>query len=266
MSLMRNLGFTALAIFLTPSCVAAQEPDKSGWSMADQYWGKAAMEKAREKVQKSHGSGINTFVQAERLEYRSNEGDPQFLWDGQGWLGGDRNKFWLKSEGEYDFTEGAFEDAEVQALWSHAFSRYFDVQAGVRQDFAPGADRTYAVLGLNGLAPYWFEVDAAFFVSDKGDVFARAEVEYELLFTQRLILQPRAELNIAFQDTLENELAAGLSTLEMGARLRYEIKREFAPYIGISWERALGDTADFSRANGEDPGSLSFVAGIRLWF
>jgi len=266
MSAIRKLVISAFFLLFLMPIVSAQEPEQSGWSMADDYWGKAAMEKARQKAQKAHGSGINTFIQAERLEYRSNEGAPQFLWDGQGWIGGDRNKFWLKSEGEYDFDEGAFEDAEVQALWSRAFSRYFDVQAGVRHDFAPGTDRTYAVLGLNGLAPYWFEVDAALFLSDKGDVFARAEVEYEFLLTQRLILQPRAELNISFQDALENDLASGLSTLETGARLRYEIKREFAPYIGVSWERALGDTADFSRANGEDPGSLSFVAGVRLWF
>lgn len=244
----------------------AQEPEPGGWSMADAYWGRDAMARAREKAQNSHGSAAGYFIQAERLEYRSNEGDPQILWDGQGWIGGDRNKFWVKTEGEYDFEEGAVEDAEVQALWSHAFSRYFDIQAGLRHDFAPGPERSYAVIGLNGLAPYWFEVDAAFFVSDKGDVFARAEVEYDLLLAQRLVLQPRAELNLAFQDVPENSLGAGLSTLEAGTRLRYEIKREFAPYIGVSWERGIGDTADFLRADGQDPASLSFVAGLRLWF
>lgn len=220
----------------------------------------------RAHVQKHHGGMTFSYVEGERLEYRSNEGDPVFLWDLQGWYGGDRNKLWLKTEGEFDFDADEFEEAEVQALWSRAVTAFFDVQAGVRHDFAPGDDRTFAVLGLEGLTPYLFEIDAAAFISDDGDLSARIEAEYEFLLTQRLIFQPRTELNFEAQDTPARDLGAGLSGVELGARLRYEFRREFAPYIGISWARALGDTADFVRADGEDPGGVSFVAGLRFWF
>ncbi len=213
-----------------------------------------------------HGGATVFYVEGERLEYRSNDGDPVFLWDAQGYYGGDINKFWVKTEGEYDFSADEFEEAEVQALYSRAVGSFWDLQAGVRHDFAPFEDRTYGVVGVQGLAPYLFEVDAAAFVSGHGDVTARIEAEYELLLTQRLILQPRAELNFAFQDIPDLETGAGLSTVEAGLRLRYEIRREFAPYIGVSWTRSLGDTADYARAAGDEAGSTSFIAGFRFWF
>jgi len=266
------VGFLTIATFSAAPGSFAQEKNENesqtrerGWSMADEYWDPEKMAQAREAVQKEHGATTAYFIQADRFEYRTNEGDPQFLWDAQGWYGGDKNKLWIKTEGEYAFEDDEFEDAEVQALWSRAFARYFDVQAGVRHDFAPGDDRTFGVLGVQGLAPYWFEVDAAAFVSGDGDVSARVEVEYELLLTQRLILQPRTELNFAVQDAPRNGIGSGLSTAEVGVRLRYEIKRELAPYIGVSWERAVGETADLVRAGGEDPSSVSFVAGLRFW-
>jgi len=212
-----------------------------------------------------HDSQTLTFFQADRMEYRAHNGKDGYVWDAQGWIGDDHNKLWGKSEGEGAFGE-AIENAEAQALYSRPVSPFFDVQAGLRQDLGSGPDRTYGVIGLQGLVPYWFEVDSAFFISDKGDVTARIEAEYELLFTQRLVLQPRAELNFAFQDVDEQGVGSGLSTAEVGARLRYEFTRQFAPYVGISWERAVGDTADFVRAEGGDPGTTSFVAGIRLWF
>ncbi|MBT8471195.1 MAG: copper resistance protein B, partial [Marinicaulis sp.] len=228
-----------------------------GWSAADEYWDPAAMAEARRAVQREHGASKTYFIQGDRLEYRSNEGEPLLLWDAQGWWGGDRNKLWLKTEGEYAFSEDAFEEAEIQALWSRAIATFFDVQAGIRHDFAPGDDRTFGVIGVQGLAPYWFEIDAAFFVSDDGDVSARIEAEYELMLTQRLIVQPRTELNFAVQDVAEYGVGSGLSTAELGARLRYEIKREFAPYIGVDWTRSVGETADFVRADGGDPSSVS---------
>ncbi len=224
------------------------------------------MEEMRKHLQEHHGGQTFFYVEGERLEYQSNEGDPIFLWDAQGWFGGDKNRLWLKTEGEYDFNADAFEEAEIQALWSHAITGYFDLQAGVRHDFAPGDDRTFAVAGVQGLLPYLFEIDAAVFLSDDGDVEARIETEYEFLITQRLILQPRAEMNFAAQDIPAYGVGAGLSTVELGARLRYEITRQFAPYMGVSWTRAVGDTADFMRADGEGPGSLSIVAGLRTWF
>ncbi|MCB2112984.1 MAG: copper resistance protein B [Parvularculaceae bacterium] len=220
----------------------------------------------RAHMARHHGAGALSYVEGERLEFRAGDGDRMLLWDAQGFYGGDVSKFWVKTEGEYDLSADAFEDAEVQALYSRAIGAFWDLQAGLRHDFAPYEDRTYAVFGVQGLAPYLFEIDAAAFISGHGDVTARLEAEYELLLTQRLVLQPRAEINFAFQDVPELETGAGLSTVETGLRLRYEIIREFAPYIGVSWERSLGDTADYARAAGKDASAASFVAGIRFWF
>jgi len=248
-------ALTALIILIAASAANAQEVIDPEATAA-----------VRAHMTKHHGGSALSYVEGERFEYHSNEGDPVLLWDAQGFYGGDINKFWVKTEGEYDFSADAFEEAEAQALYSRAVGSFWDLQAGVRHDFAPFEDRTYGVVGVQGLAPYLFEIDAAAFVSGHGDVTARIEAEYELLLTQRLILQPRAELNFALQDIPELETGSGLSTVETGLRLRYEIRREFAPYVGVSWERSLGDTADFARAAGEDAGVLSFVAGVRFWF
>ncbi len=205
------------------------------------------------------------FLQADRAEFRLGRGRTRYLWDSQGWYGSDENKVWVKAEGETDFGSG-LERAEFQGLYSRLITSFFDLQAGIRQDAGPGPSPTYAVLGVQGLAPYWFELDSALFLSDDGDLTARVEAEYELLFTQRLIGQPRIELNFAAQDVPELGIGAGLSDVELGFRLRYELRREIAPYIGVSWERRLGDSADFARAAGARAGNVFFVAGIRLWF
>ena len=161
---------------------------------------------------------------------------------------------------------GNTEEAELQLLYSRAIARFWDLQAGIRQDFRPRPTRTYGVFGVQGLAPQWFEVDVAAFVSDEGDVSARALAEYDLFVTQRLILQPLGELNFALQDVPELGVGSGLNSVELGLRLRYEIEREFAPYVGVSWTRLMGDTEDFARAEGENVEPLSLVAGIRVWF
>ncbi len=220
----------------------------------------------RAHMQQHHGGDALAYVEGERFEYQTNEGEPLFLWDAQGFYGGDLNKLWVKAEGEYDFAADEFEEAEVQALFSRAIGSFWDLQAGVRHDFAPFDDRTYGVVGVQGLSPYLFEIDAAAFVSGHGEVTARIEAEYEILLTQRLILQPRAELNFALQDVPALDIGSGLSTAEAGLRLRYEVRREFAPYVGVSWTRSVGGTADFARAAGDDPEIVSFVAGIRFWF
>lgn len=255
---MRALLSCALA-FATP---AAAEPG----AQADAYFDREAMAAARAALKKEHGGTPGWFLIAERLEYQSNDGAPALYFEGQGWWGTDRNKLWVKSEVNRDFDAGRFEEAEIQALWSRPFSRFFDFQAGVRHDFAGGADRTFGVIGVQGLAPYWFEIDAAVFVSGEGDVSARIEAEYDLLLTQRLILQPRTELNFAVQDVEDVGVGSGLSTAEIGLRLRYEISRQFAPYVGVNWERGVGETADLARADGENVGAVSAVAGVRLWF
>ena len=235
-------------------------------SAADEYYGAKEMEAAREALRESVGGQTNKMIFFDRLEYQSNEGDSVLLWDAQGWVGGDINKLWIKTEGEYLSDDGAFEEADVQALYSRAISPYFDLQLGYRFDAEPDPERHFGVFGVQGLAPYWFEVDAAAFVSDDGDVSARLEAEYELFLTQRLILQPRVELDFAVQDVPELGIGSGLSTAEAGLRLRYEFRREIAPYIGVSWRRAIGETADFARADGEDVEAVSFVAGLRFWF
>jgi len=255
---MRALVMTILSMAIVSQALAQDA--------ADDYYDPARMQVAREELRREHGGETNFFMQADRFEYQTGEGSGALLWEGQGWVGGDYNRLWIKTEVEYSGEVGKLEEAEIQALYSRAVSPYFDFQAGVRQDLQPGAKRTFGVIGIQGLAPYWFEIDTALFISHDGDISARFETEYEWLFTQRLILQPRAEFNLAFQDVEELAIGSGLSTAEFGARLRYEFKREFAPYVGVSWVRAVGATADFMRRDGESPSRLAFVAGLRLWF
>lgn len=256
-----------LSIFLILAMAPVPALAQSGeWDAAGAHYGADEMAEARRQLQESHGGQRYLFLEAERLEFRTNEGDGLFLWDAQGWYGGDINKLWVKAEGEYGFEVDAFEGAEVQALYSRAISAFFDLQAGIRHDFEPDPSRTHAVIGLQGLAPHWFEVDFAAFLSDEGDLTARLEAEYDILFTQRLILQPRAELALSAQDVPELGVGSGLSSAELGLRLRYEFTRKFAPYIGLSWERAVGDTADFTRLAGKPVDSLSFLFGLRLWY
>lgn len=232
---------------------------------AEDYYDPAAMAAARERVRQMHGDTLNYLVIGERLENQGVDGDSSLVWEAQGWVGYDLNKLWLKTEGHYDNEENSTEEFEFQALWSHAISPFWDIQAGLRHDFQD-VSRDYAVIGLMGLAPYWFEVDAAAFVSDKGDASARLEAEYEMRFTQRLILQPRLELNYAFDDDLEAGIGRGLHKAHLGLRLRYEFKREIAPYLGIAWEKSFGDTADLLRAAGQDNGETRAVFGLRLWY
>ncbi|MBX7496913.1 copper resistance protein B [Qipengyuania sp. 6B39] len=231
---------------------------------ADAIWGAEAMRASRAALKDNHGGQSLVWFQGDRLEYRARDGADGYLWDVQGWYGGDIDKFWFKSEGEGAFGEDV-EDAEVQGLWSHAIGPWWDLQAGVRQDLT-GPERTHAVIGLQGLAPYLFEIDAAAFVSTKGDVTARIEAELDQRITQRLILQPRVEVALSAQDIPELGVGAGLDHLEAGLRLRYEIVPEFAPYIGVDQEWKVGQSADYARLDGEDTATTSFVAGVRFWF
>ncbi|MEL6528556.1 MAG: copper resistance protein B [Pseudomonadota bacterium] len=231
---------------------------------ADAFVGAEEMAASRDAVTKEV-SGMPVFwFQGDRFEYRMRDGDDGYLWDVQGYYGGDYNKLWFKSEGEGGFGE-SIETAEVQALWSRAIAPFFDFQAGVRQDFT-GPERTHAVVGIQGLVPYQFEVDAAAFLSTKGDLTATIEGEVDQRITQRLILQPRGEISLSAQDIPELGIGAGIDTIEAGIRLRYEFAREFAPYIGIEQEWKLGNSRDFARAEGEDPSVTNYVIGVRFWF
>ena len=231
---------------------------------ADAVWGAEAMRASRAAEHAAHGDFPVLWVQADRLEMQARQGADGYLWDVQGYYGGPTSRFWFKSEGEAAAGEGV-EDAEVQALWSRAISPWWDLQAGVRQDLA-GPATTHAVIGVQGLAPYLFEVDAALFVSHRGDVTARIEAELDQRITERLILQPRAELGLAAQDIPRLGIGAGLDKVELGLRLRYEISREFAPYIGVEQTWRVGRGASFARAAGHDPSVTSLVAGVRFWF
>ena len=173
------------------------------------------------------------------------------------------NRLLLRSEGEASLKE--LEAGEVQALYSRAIGPYSDVHVGVRQDFAP-AGRTYAALGAESLLPYRFDLEGALFLSTKGEVLARAEASYDLRLLQRVVLQPRAELNFAAQDTRATRTGSGLSTAELGLRLRYELRQELAPYIGVSWEKRFGRTADFARSDRRPVEATSLVAGMGFWF
>lgn len=232
---------------------------------ADLYFDPQQMAAAREQLLAAHGDIRTGVVIIDRLEATFGQGADAYVWDAQGWYGGDIHRFWWKSEGE-GAIDGELETGEVEALYSRAFTPYFDFQAGVRQRYTPEADRTDLVIGVQGLAPYWFEVDVAAFLSNEGELSARAEAEYDLRLTQRLILQPRAEINLSAEDVPELAIGAGLTSAEVGVRLRYEIRREFAPYVGVEWSSHFGDTRDFVEARGEDAEDARLVFGIRAWF
>jgi copper resistance protein B len=240
----------------------APPPEVIRDSVADRVFGPDAMRRARSILENEHGGARASKVQADLLEWAP-DGD-RYGWEIEGWYGGDINRFAFKSEGEGRSGEGVA-SAEIQLLYSRAVARYTDVQAGLRYDLEPRG-RAYATVGVDALFPYWFEAEGALFLSDKGDLLARAEGSYDFRLTQRLILQPRAELEFAAQDIPESQIGSGLSTAELGLRLRYEIRREFAPYVGVSYERSFGDTAEFARAHGEDVESTRFVVGLRAWF
>jgi copper resistance protein B len=217
-------------------------------------------------VQPVHDDEIFAVFHGDRFEYRSGEGNEILLWDVLAWIGTDYNKLYLESEGTWSVDEDEFEEAEVELFYGRNVTTFWDLQVGFRHDFKPHPRRSFAALGAHGLAPLWFETDATVYVSEDGDISGNLEVEYDLLITQRLILQPRIETNLAVQDVPKYGVGSGINDVELGARLRYEIRREFAPYLGISWHRKIGESADFVREEGGDIDVLSFVAGVRLWF
>jgi len=204
----------------------------------------------------------------DQLEYSFNEkGANTLRFNAFGWIGGDYNRLWVNTEGTRADNSSP-EDTDVQVLYGRLIAPFWDLQAGVRY-FHPKANapsRGSAVFGIQGLAPYWFEVQAAGFVSHRGEVSGRLELEYELLLTQRLILQPRIETNIAIQDVKELGIGHGVNDLDLGLRLRYEIEREFAPYVGLVWTSKFDETAAFARSQREVVRSLGFIVGIRMWF
>ena len=214
-----------------------------------------------------HGESINSYWALDRLEaWDADEDGTRMAWEAKGWVGSDLNRLWLRSEGER--VGGSTESADVEVLYGRAIARWWDAVAGVRHDFGFGAgpSRTYAALGVIGLAPYMFEVSATAYLGESGQVGIGAEAEYEMLFTNRLIGQWLVEGEAWSKDDPEVGIGSGLSTVEAGFRLRYEFHRQFAPYVGVVWERAYGGTADQRRAQSGDIDDTRIVAGVRIWF
>ncbi len=200
----------------------------------------------------------------DRLEAVRSSDQTQGAYELQFRYGRDYDRLVFKAEGEV--SDGRSEEARTELLWSHAVATYWDAQLGARYDSGAGPERGWLAFGIQGLAPYWFEVDATAYVGDDGRSALRLEVNYELLLTQKLILQPRLEANLYGKQDAERALGSGLSDLTAGIRLRYEIRREFAPYVGVEWAGKYGATADYARAAGEDAKETRLVAGLRFWY
>ena len=211
-----------------------------------------------------HDQAVNYFVLLDQFEWQAAADGSGLNLDSKGWIGRDRSRLWLRAEG--DSEEGRIDEAQAHVLYGHQFSRWWDIVAGIRQDFRPGAAQTWAAIGVQGLAPYWFEIEATAYFGPAGRTHARFEVEYELLLTNRLVLQPLVEVEIFGKSDPERGVGAGVSTTDAGFRLRYELRRELAPYIGVTWNNKWGKTADFSQTAGEKTGGARAVTGLRLWF
>jgi len=233
---------------------------------ADLIFDPAVMAASRKQLLLENGGMRVTGVFIDGLEARFGDGVESYGWKAQGWTGGDINRFWWKTEGEGEFG-GAPREGEIQALYSRAVSPFWNLQAGVRQDFRrEGEDTTHATVGVEGLAPYWFEVGAFAYLSTEGNLTARVEAEYDQRITQKWILQPAVEAALSASNIPELSLGSGVTSVSAGLSLRYEIRKELAPYLGVKWTRALGGTADYATAQGQDADSTAIVVGLKAWF
>jgi len=256
-----DAGQTATAASL--SVGDAPPPPVIKDNLADQIYPASSMARARDTLNNEHGGGLISKAMADILELTASSGDQGYRWNVEGRYGSDLNRIVFKSEGEAP--TGELESGEVRGLYSRAVGRYTDLQVGVRYDFEPHGV-AYATVGVETLLPYWFDVEAALFLSEHGDTLARLEGSYDFQFTQRLIFQPRVELTLAAQDIPESTIGSGFSLAEIGLRLRYDIRRELSPYVGVNFEKRFGRTADMARASGAEVDDTSIVLGLRAWF
>jgi len=232
---------------------------------ADLLFDPAVMAASRKQLLAENGDIRSTALFIDKLEAGFGDAPNSYGWSAFGWTGGDINRFWWKTEGEGEL-KGKLHEIEVQALYSRAIAPFWDVQAGVRHDFRPdGEDTTHLTAGIQGVAPYWFETGAALYLSTEGDLTAHLEAEYDQRITQKWILQPALEVALSASDIPELEIGSGLTSVTAGLRLRYEIRKEFAPYIGVEWNRSFGDTADYIRARGDKVDETRFVIGLKAW-
>ncbi len=209
-------------------------------------------------------NAIHFFVLFDQLEWQRVDTGGGRSWNTTGWVGRDRDRVWFRTEGQAE--DGGLAVAEAHLFYGRAVARWWDVVVGLRQDFRPGPAQSWLAVGIQGLAPYWFDVEATAYLGAGGQTAARLEAEYELLFTNRLALQPLVEVNLYGKTNAERGIGAGVSSFEAGVRIRYELRREFAPYLGLTWHRSFGETAGFAEAAGETTSGRRFVAGLRLWF
>ena len=254
------VGLGALGLLLQVAAACAQEQGGPARGAAESP--RMSSREMTRLMDMDDAAAIGKLV-ADQLEWRAGDGVDGPAWDVQGWYGGDYNKLWFKTEGLRlgDVTM----DARAELLWDRVFSRWWSAQAGARHDFGEGPARNWLALGVAGLAPYFFRIEATGYVGDAGRTAGRVRAEYDLLLAQRMILQPEFELNAYGKDDPERQIGAGFSDLQLGLRLRYEIRRECAPYVGVAWLRRLGKTAELVRASGQDPSVVQFLAGIRFW-
>lgn len=211
-----------------------------------------------------HDDPVVWAFTAEQFEWQDRDGDAALKWDALGWVGKDTLRLWLRTEGER--VSGESGEAQTELLLGRPVAAWWDVVGGVRQDIGPGPARTYAAIGLQGLAPQWFNVEATAYVGERGQTGLRLQAEYDWLFTNRLILAGRVEAHAWGKDDEATGIGSGLSEIATGLRLRYEFRREFAPYVGAEWQGLLGDTADLAHVSGDGRRDLRLVAGIHFWF
>jgi copper resistance protein B len=236
-------------------------------SHADHSPTDAAMDDSAKQPLGGHAAtdnAIHSYLLFNQLEARDSDPDTGFAWELQGWVGTDLTRLWLRSNGER--VSGHTEAAEVEVLYGRSISPWWDVVTGLRHDVRPRDSRTFGAIGLQGLAPQWFELDATLYLDDDGQIAARFTAEYEFLFTNRLVLQPRMELNFHGKTDTARDIGSGLSEMEAGMRLRYEITRQLAPYVGLEWTKAFGKTAELLQGSPSGASDARAVAGIRLWF
>jgi copper resistance protein B len=257
MNAYRTLAFAA-SLALSAGAASAQTPAANASTPMPQMKPNAPMPRMMDQAVFGH-------VLLDQFEGRTDGADTGFRWDAQGWLGTDYDKLWIKSEG-FLAGNGEVDDVRHEFLYDRAITTYFDLQAGRRSDLDSRPSRHWAAFGIQGLAPYFFDLEATGYVSDRGHFAGRVQASYDLLITQRLILQPEAELNFYTKSDPGRLVGAGLADIDAGLRLRYEFTRKFAPYLGVAYEGKFGQTARLARSAGEGTGAVRFVFGVRAWF
>jgi copper resistance protein B len=262
-----NTRALTLALFTCGAALGAEEPGESERAHVppdppQHVMHDMSTERMIEMMQMDDAALFGKIL-LDQLEWRDVKGADAQAWELDAWYGNDYNKLWLETEGQ---SVDSDEQGRVELMWDRIISPWWSLQTGVRQDFGQGPSRTWLDLGVQGLAPYFFDIDAALYIGEEGRTSARFSGEYDILITQRLILQPELELRAFGKDDPQNGIGSGFSDLELGLRLRYEFRREFAPYVGLHWERKFGRTADLARDAGEDPDEVSLVAGLHVWF